>query len=176
MSSLHGRWFCFSTGCVEFAMQSSLNERFFLQPMPSDLCGFPFLDRHSRAVVSPKRAAGTVCSVAVPWLSARRPRSAAAAPARRPRSLRGPGEPPRTTCWSGSSSGCVHRAGPAEGKQQWCLQQRPRARHSTCSTPGPGTAPGTCCTPSTWYLQHPSARHSRATAAHIPQEITVPAL
>lgn len=34
------------------------------------------------------------------------------APARRPRSPTGPGAPPRTTCWSGFSSGCAHGGGP----------------------------------------------------------------
>lgn len=73
-------------------------------------CGF-YLNEELEAGVRCESPWLCSCSAAWAELSARRPRSAAAAPARHPRSPRGPGEPPRTTCWSGSSSGCARRAG-----------------------------------------------------------------
>lgn len=63
---------------------------------------------------APPRAVPGVCGQRLPrwpW-PCRSLGAVTAAPARRPRSPRGPGAPPRTTCWSGSSSGCARGAGP----------------------------------------------------------------
>lgn len=58
MSSLHGRWFCFSTGCMEFATRSSLNKRFFLQAIQRlTLVGFPSCTVTAELWVLPEQGA-----------------------------------------------------------------------------------------------------------------------
>lgn len=63
---------------------------------------------------APPKAVPGVCGQRLPGLAwpCRSLGAVTAAPARRPRSPRGPGAPPHTTCWSGSSSGCARGAGP----------------------------------------------------------------